>query len=92
MVSKPNMNPDNTPIKGPTPLPLRRLLNSSLQYLEPPNPLTWLGMSFDAKQTKQLWSTISQSIGQAIQRDKERAVEAIKKLGKSTDPDNDDDS
>jgi hypothetical protein len=89
MVSKPNMNPDNTPIKGPTPSPADAETPSKTWT---PKPLTWLGMSFDAQQTKQLWSTISQSIGQAIQKDKERAVEAIKKLGKSTDPDNDDDS
>ena len=89
MVSKPDMNPDNTPIKGPTPPPADAAAPSKTWT---PKPLTWLGMTFDSQQTKQLWSTISQSIGQAIQKDKERAVEAIKKLGKSTDPDNDDDS
>jgi hypothetical protein len=84
MVSKPNMNPNNAPIHGPKP-----------PQPEPawrPKPLKWMGMSFNTEQTKQLWSTISQTIGQAIQKDRDRMVAASKKLQKSSDLENEDDS
>jgi hypothetical protein len=51
-----------------------------------------MGMSFNTEQTKQLWSTISQTIGQAIQKDRDRMVAASKKLQKSSDLENEDDS
>lgn len=87
MVSEPNMDPSFKPIKGPaqpdaTPPPTKQWN---------PKPMTWLGMKFDAEQTKQLWSTISQSIGQAIEHDKQKAIEASRKLRKSTDLDDDGD-
>lgn len=89
MVSKPNMNP-NDPIHGPKPPQPSEPASPTKAWN--PKPLHWMGMTFDAEQTKQLWNTISQSIGQAIERDKKRALEALKKLRKSTDLDDDSDS
>lgn len=45
-----------------------------------PKPLHWLGMSFDADQTKKLWNIISQNIANQINHDKQKAIEAIKKM------------
>ncbi len=89
MVSKPNLNPDDSPLKGPNPISDSQPAAPSKTWN--PKPLNWMGMSFNSEQTKQLWSVISQTIAQAIQKDRDRAVAAIKKLGKSTDPDNQDD-
>jgi len=90
MVEKPNIGPNN-PMKGPTPTPDADSPAAPKKAWNP-KPLTWMGMTFDVEQTRQLWNTITQSIGQAIQKDKDRAVQASRKLRKSTDPDDDDDS
>ncbi len=42
--------------------------------------MNWLGMHFNQKETKQLWSIISQNIGNQIKKDQDRAVKALKKL------------
>jgi hypothetical protein len=91
MISKSNINPDNSPLKGPTPTPSPSAPKAPEGSWNPP-PLTWMGMKFDEQQTKQLWNTITQSIGRAIQHEKDRMVAASKKLRKSMELDDDADS
>jgi hypothetical protein len=50
-----------------------------------PKPMTWLGMHFDVDQTKKLWNIISQNIGDQINREKQRALKAIRRLRKLND-------
>jgi hypothetical protein len=90
MVSKPNMNPNDSPIQGPKPAHPTEPTSPKKGWN--PKPLRWMGMTFDSEQTKQLWNTISQTIGQAIERDKARVVAALKKLRESTDLDSEGDS
>jgi hypothetical protein len=89
MVSKPNMDPNKPPVQGPKPPP--SLSNTEFKAWNPP-PLNWMGMKFNEEQTKQLWMTISQTVGQAIQKDRDRMIEASKRLRRSTDLENEDDS
>lgn len=42
-------------------------------------PLTWLGMTFTGKEAQQLWSSIIQTIGNQITKDKEKAIKQLKK-------------
>jgi len=90
MVSKSNINPDNSPLKGPTGPSHIPLTPKAPEGSWNPPPLSWMGMKFDAEQTKQLWNTITQTVGRAIQHDKDRAVAASKKLRKSMELDDDD--
>lgn len=53
-----------------------------------PKPLNWLGMHFDEEQTKKLWDTITQTIGNQINHDKAKALEALKKLRADNDENN----
>lgn len=50
-------------------------------------PFKMMGMSFDSKEAGQLWQAICQQLNAAIQHENDRAIKALKKLGKSTDPD-----
>jgi hypothetical protein len=53
-----------------------------------PKTLTFLGMQFDEKQTKQLWDSILKTVSAQIQKDKEKSVKQIKNFGKEpSDPD-----
>ncbi len=45
-----------------------------------PQPMTWMGMSFNSKEVKQLWNVISQNIAQQIQAENQKALKALKKL------------
>lgn len=42
-------------------------------------PLDWLGMHFTGDQAQKLWSSIIQAIGNQITKDKEKAIENLKK-------------
>jgi hypothetical protein len=50
-------------------------------------PMHFLGMNFDSKEAGQLWKVICQQVSAAIQKENDRAMKALKKLGKSSDPD-----
>lgn len=50
-------------------------------------PMTWLGMHFTAEEAGKLWQTIVQSINSQISKDKEKAIEQMKK---DWDPNRDD--
>ena len=54
-------------------------------------PMTWLGMQFTADQAQKLWNIIIQTVNDQISKDKDKAIKAIKKLGKSTTSDSPDD-
>lgn len=59
-------------------------MTGSYQY----QPMTFLGMQFDAQQTKQLWESILQGVNAQIAKDKKKAIKAIRNFGKSPgDPD-----
>ena len=53
-------------------------------------PMTFLGMHFDADQSKKFWGIIIQSVNGQIQKDKDKALKALKKLGAEGDSDSDD--
>ncbi len=59
-------------------------MTGSYQY----QPMTFLGMQFDAEQTKQLWESILKSVSSQIDKDKKKSLKAIRNFGKSPgDPD-----
>jgi hypothetical protein len=41
-------------------------------------PLTFLGMHFDSKEATKLWQVIIQMVNREIEKDKEKAVKAIR--------------
>jgi hypothetical protein len=43
-------------------------------------PMTFLGMHFNSDQATKLWQAVIQMLNSAIQKDKERAVKALRKL------------
>lgn len=45
-------------------------------------PMTFLGMYFDSKEATKLWQGIIKTIGDEIERDKQKAIKAIKEFGK----------
>lgn len=51
-------------------------------------PLDWLGMHFTGEEAQKLWNIIIQTVSSQINKDKEKAIKAIKKL--RADNDNDD--
>jgi len=52
-----------------------------------PKPLKWMGMQFDEEQTRKLWNIIIQNICNQINADKQKAVDAIKKMNPDNNPD-----
>ena len=59
-------------------------MTGSYQY----QPMTFLGMQFDAEQTKKLWECILQTVSSQIAKDKAKSIKAIRNFGKSPgDPD-----
>lgn len=52
-----------------------------------PKPMKWLGMQFDEEQTRKLWNIIIQNICNQINTDKQKAVDAIKKMNPDNNPD-----
>lgn len=63
--------------KSPASMPMR--MTGSYQY----QPTTFLGMQFDAEQTKQLWESILQTVSSQIEKDKKKAIKATRNFGKS---------
>ena len=64
-----------------------RSMTGSFQY----QPMTFLGMSFDAEETKQLWDSILKSVSSQISKDNEKARKTIRNFGKVPgDPDYED--
>ncbi len=54
-------------------------------------PMTFLGMSFDAEQTKKLWDCILKGVSSQISKDNEKARKTIRNFGKVPgDPDYED--
>jgi hypothetical protein len=45
-------------------------------------PLTFLGMHFDSQESKKLWTILEQSIARQIQKDKDKAIQALKEDGR----------
>ena len=43
-------------------------------------PMTFLGMHFNAKEATQLWQVIIQTLNREIEKDKEKALKALRKL------------
>lgn len=43
-------------------------------------PMTWLGMHFTSDEATKLWNVIVQAVGSAINKDKAKALKALKKL------------
>lgn len=41
-------------------------------------PMTFLGMHFDSKEATKLWQVIIQSVNREIEKDKEKAIKAIR--------------
>lgn len=79
MVDQPNPVGPN----APTPkVPSNTPTNSSSDNWNPP-PLTWMGMHFNADETKKLWTTIMQSVSTEIQREEKRMKEANRRLRRS---------
>lgn len=88
MVDKPNMDPKIGGPSGPQPStpPKGSEAKANGSGWNPP-PLSWLGMKFDEAQTKKLWNMITQNICNQINADKQKAIEAIRKMN----PDHEDD-
>lgn len=63
------------------------LMTGGYQY----QPMTFLGMSFDAEQTKKLWECILRAVSRQIEKDSEKAKKSIRNFGKVPgDPDYED--
>lgn len=88
--------PDSSPIdpnssavppgtQGPSKTPnVPMMMTGSHEY----QPMTFLGMQFDAKQTKELWEVLLQSVSKEIEKSKKKSIKAIRNFGKSPgDPD-----
>ena len=43
-------------------------------------PMTFLGMYFNSKEATQLWQTVIQTINSEIDKDKAKAIKAIRKM------------
>jgi hypothetical protein len=54
-------------------------------------PMKFLGMDFTAKETQQLYNILVQTIATQIQNYTDKGIKGIKKMGKSTSDDTDDD-
>ncbi|MDE3045876.1 MAG: hypothetical protein KGJ02_04450 [Verrucomicrobiota bacterium] len=77
-----NINPpDGTSPTQPTPPS-----SGSHKEWNPP-PLTWMGMTFDSAEAKQLWNIISQNVNNQISHDKDKALEALRRLNPEKNPD-----
>ena len=48
-------------------------------------PMHWLGMDFTAEQSAKLWQSIIQSVNSEIQKDKDKSIKAMKKIGNDSD-------
>lgn len=68
-VQPPSGSPQNVPADQP----------SNLQNYNPPE-VTWLGMKFVGEDAKNLWQVIMQTVSSAIEKEKQKAVEAIRKM------------
>jgi hypothetical protein len=45
-------------------------------------PLHWLGMEFSSEEAAKLWQNVIQLVNQEIEKDKQKAVKAIRDFGK----------
>ena len=86
--------PDSTPITpspSPGPTPMQGTSQAAPPLKSPsgsPKTLTFLGMQFDEKQTKEFWNCILKTVGDQIQKEKAKSIKQIKNFGKDpSDPD-----
>jgi hypothetical protein len=70
-----HVNPSVTPSPAE---PSQPSMTGSFQF----QPMTFLGMSFDADQTKKLWDCILKKVSDQINKDNEKAKKAIRNFGK----------
>lgn len=89
MVDKPSSPHPSTPSQGPTQGP-----EEAKKKTKPftyhggqivAKPMTFLGMHFDKEQAQKLWNILTQNICNAINKDKDRAIKAIRKLRADAD-------